>query len=257
MGRHEMQFLTMQGRWIGLALENLRLGAAADQNQRLADAGQTAVSLSHGIKNVIQAIGGSIEVIDYSFKTNKFERALTSWEILKRNLNRVRQFTLDMLAFSVNTKVRLTAANLNTIIENAADSLRRGGNLTGVRMDLQLDKTVPTGQMDADKMHDLVLNLIINAIDAVEENKGIIMVETQYLAAQGAVRLCVRDNGCGIKAEDKEKIWLPFHTTKIKTGTGLGLAMVKRIIEQHGGSVTVESQVGAGSEFSVLLPLSA
>jgi two-component system sensor histidine kinase HupT/HoxJ len=108
--------------------------------------------------------------------------------------------------------------------------------------------------MDADNMHDVVLNLVMNAIDAVEENKGLITVSTVYDRIKQIISFSVKDNGPGISAEEKDKIWLPFHTTKPRGGTGLGLPIVRKIVSQHDGTITLNTQPGCGAKFTVTLP---
>ena len=117
-----------------------------------------------------------------------------------------------------------------------------------------MDEQIPVRQMDADNMHDVVLNLVMNAIDAVEENKGLITVITSYDRIKQIISFSVKDNGPGISADEKDKIWLPFHTTKPKGGTGLGLPIVRKIIDQHDGTITLDSQPGCGAKFTVTLP---
>ena len=96
----QVNVLNYLGGHVGLALENLQLSQAARQNQKFTAAGQSAVNLSHGIKNILQAISGAAEVIDYGFEKNQIEKAKNSWEILKSNVDRLKKFTLDMLAFN-------------------------------------------------------------------------------------------------------------------------------------------------------------
>jgi two-component system, NtrC family, sensor kinase len=250
-----VSLLTHLGGHIGLALENLRLSSEAIQNQNLNAAGQSSVNLSHSIKNILQAIGGAAEVIDYGFKTNQIDKARKSWEILKRNVERLKTFTLNMLAFSRDTKPVLTNCQLNRIVESAVESLRSSAKEKGVSIVLEMDEQIPARQMDADNMHDVVLNLVMNAIDAVEENKGIVTISTQYDESKSTIGLSVKDNGPGISNEEKNKIWLPFHTTKPKGGTGLGLPIVRKIIDKHNGMITLDSQPGRGAKFSISLPV--
>jgi signal transduction histidine kinase len=100
----------------------------------------------------------------------------------------------------------------------------------------------------------MAANLILNAIDIVDENTGTVTVETKYLQQENAVQLSVTDNGPGISEEAKERIFLPFESTKNKLGTGLGLAIAKQIVEQHKAKIEIESEVGKGATFVVTLP---
>ncbi|MDO8302822.1 MAG: ATP-binding protein, partial [Sedimentisphaerales bacterium] len=239
---------------VGLVLENLSLSQAAKQNQKFTAAGQSTVNLSHGIKNILQAISGAVEVIDYGFEKNQIERAKSSWQILKSNVERLKKFTLDMLAFNRDSKPVFTNGKLNRIVEAAVESLRPKATEKGVSIVLEMDEQIPARPLDADNMHDVALNLVMNAIDAVEENRGLITVATVYDGIKQIISFSVKDNGPGISADQKEKIWLPFHTTKSKGGTGLGLPIVRKIIDQHDGIITLDSQPGCGAKFTVILP---
>jgi two-component system NtrC family sensor kinase len=251
----DYEMLEAAGLYVGMAIENLELMLAASRNQRLIDIGQTAINLSHGIKNVIQAVSGATEVMDFAIEHGKMEKALNSWEIMKRNIERIKKFMLDMLAYGKDSSAILTTCRLNKLIETAAEGLRRRCQEKGISLVLELDENIPDGRMDVDKIHDVILNLVINAIDACDEDKGIITVITEYNSELRQIKLAVKDNGSGINPEDLDKIFLPFHSTKGKLGTGLGLAMVKKIIEQHDGTISVESELNLGTTFIILLPL--
>ena len=251
----EINMLYNVGAFAAMHIENIELSRTARQYQRLSDAGQTAANLSHTIKNIIQAIGGATEVIDFAFEKNQIARARSSWEILKKNVERIKKFSLDMLTLTRETKAIFTNCNFNKMVASAVESLKAKSAEKGVTIELETDGSIPPGQCDVDKMNDVILNLVMNAIDAVEENKGIITVTTCFDQQRKIVLLSVKDNGPGIKMEDQDKIFQPFHTTKAKTGTGLGLAIVKRVIELHNGTITLESAPGQGANFVITLPL--
>ena len=253
----EINTLYTTGSLAALHMENLELSRTARQHQRLSDAGQTAANLSHTIKNIIQAIGGATEVMDFAFEKNQIPRARSSWEILKKNVNRIKKFSLDMLALTRETKAIFTNCRFNKLVESAVESLKSSAAEKGVTIDLQMDNSIPEGQLDVDKMHDVILNLVMNAIDAVEPEKGHISVTTCCDLQNQRIMLSVKDNGPGIKPDDIEKIFQPFHTTKQKTGTGLGLAIVKRVIELHNGSIEVDPTPNSGANFIVTLPLNS
>ena len=106
--------------------------------------------------------------------------------------------------------------------------------------------------MDAEQMTDVVLNLLINAIEAVEVDTGTVTVSTELDAAANRVVLCVRDNGGGI--ENPDTIFEPFYTTKSKLGAGLGLAIARKIVENHAGTIEVQSAPGEETAFTVRIP---
>ncbi len=219
---------------------------------RISQAAQTALNLSHGVKNLLQAVKGGIEVVDYAFETGDVERARKGWAILKRNLYRINKLVLDMLTFSKESEPEFASCNLNSLVTSAVESLKAEADSRGVSIVVQTDDKISTARLDADMIYDVVLNLVLNAIDAVSEKAGVVNVTTELDSAKGLLILRVSDNGPGI--EDTEAIFEPFHSAKAKVGTGLGLPIAQKIVTQHGGTIEVASTPGRGATFTVKLP---
>ena len=223
------------------------------QDQRISQAAETALNLSHGVKNILQAIKGGREVIDHSFKVGDIERAQKGWAILKRNLDKIQKLVLDMLEYSRESKAVFGSCQFNRLIRSALETVQGQADEKGAMLTLKVDESIGVVRLDSDKIYDVALNLLLNAIDAVHQDSGIIEVITEADTVNKMVRLCIVDNGPGI--EDIEAIWEPFHTSKSKVGTGLGLPIVRKSIEQHGGTIKVESKPGQGARFTVELPI--
>ena len=209
-----------------------------------------AVNLSHGIKNILQAVSGGIDVVDTAFKRDDTERAQRGWKILKENLQKINKLVLDMLEFSKVGEPVFIKASLNEIVRSAVDTLVQYAAPRNITIDLKTDDRIPPMYLDTDKIHDVILNLVLNALDAVEDNTGVITVSTTL--EQNSTTITVADNGAGIK--DTKAIFIPFYTSKAKAGTGLGLPIAKKNIEQHNGSIEVNSVPGRGATFIVSLP---
>jgi signal transduction histidine kinase len=226
-----------------------------DENkyQRVSQAAQTALNLSHGVKNLLQAIKGGIEVVDYAFEIGDVEHAQKGWAILKRNLYRINKLILDMLTFSKEREPEFTNCNLNSLVTSAVESLKAEADSRGVSLVVQTDDKISDVRLDADGICDVVLNLTLNAIDAVSDRTGVVNVTTELDSANGPLILRVSDNGPGI--EDTEAIFEPFHSAKPKVGTGLGLPITQKIVTRHGGSIRVDSTPGQGATFTVTLPI--
>ena len=221
--------------------------------QRVSQAAQTALNLSHGVKNLLQAVKGGVEVVDYGFEIDDIERAKKGWEILKRNLYRINKLVLDMLTFSKESEPVLGRCRFNRLVESVAESLRPEADSRGVSIVLQTDDKIGDVQLDADKIYDVVLNLVLNAVDAASDRGGIVNVATELDSQKELLILRVTDNGPGIA--DTEAIFQPFHSAKPKVGTGLGLPIVRKIVTQHAGSIEVDSKPGRGATFTVTLPV--
>jgi len=221
--------------------------------QRVSQAAQTALNLSHGVKNLLQAVKGGVEVVDYGFEIDDIERAKKGWEILKRNLYRINKLVLDMLTFSKESEPVFGRCRFNRLVESVAESLRPEADSRGVSIVLQTDDKIGDVQLDADKIYDVVLNLVLNAVDAASDRGGIVNIATELDSQKELLILRVTDNGPGIA--DTEAIFQPFHSAKPKVGTGLGLPIVRKIVTQHAGSIEVDSKPDRGATFTVALPV--
>lgn len=221
--------------------------------ERISQAAQTALNLSHGVKNLLQAVKGGIEVVDYAFEIGDVEHAQKGWAILKRNLYRINKLILDMLTFSKESEPEFTSCDLNSLVTSAAESLKAEADSRGVSLVVQTDDKISDMRLDADGIYDVVLNLVLNAIDAVSDRTGVVNVTTELDSANGLLILRVSDNGPGI--EDTEAIFEPFQSAKARVGTGLGLPIARKIVTQHGGAIKVDSMPGQGATFTITLPI--
>jgi len=253
-GAEQLDWVKFVGLYIGMTIGRSNSPEQTSDNQRLIAAGQAALNISHSVKNILQLIGGAVEVIDFGLRTNQIHRVKRSWSILKPNLERVRKFTLDMLDFSKERHLEPGPCDFNSIVQGAIESLKAQLKQKKTKLHVRVDQAIPTVELDGERIHEMALNLILNAIDIVDKETGIVTVETRYLPSEEAVELSVTDNGPGLTEETKEKIFLPFKSTKNKIGTGLGMAIAKQIIDQHKGRIEIETQLGEGSTFKVILP---
>jgi len=250
----DLMLLDFVARYIKLAIDVVQLQQEKVKNQRLITAGQVSLKISHSIKNIIQLVLGATEVIDFGLRTNEIHRVKRSWDILKPNLERVRKFMLDMLDFSRERHLEPGPCQFNAVIQSAIESLKAQLKQKKTKLHIRADQNIPVIELDSERIHEMATNLILNAIDIVDENTGVVTVETKYLQEQAAVQFSVTDNGPGISDEAKERIFLPFESTKNKLGTGLGLAIAKQIIEQHKAKIEIDSERGKGATFRVILP---
>jgi two-component system, NtrC family, sensor kinase len=250
----QLRLLTAIGFQTGLALEHARLYQSGVQAERLAAAGETVAYLSHGIKNILQSLQSAADMVELGLKKDKIDLARKGWAILERNLNKVQNLVLNMLAYSKVRKPNLVMTQLNTIIEETVEMLTSQADEKHVAIISDLDDHLPAVSLDPDGIQQAVLNLVLNALDAVQPDKGVITIRTRYESQTHDAVLEVQDNGVGISDEHINSIFRPFHSTKGHGGTGLGLTVVKKIIEEHNGRITVQSRSGEGSSFTLYLP---
>lgn len=220
------------------------------RQERVSQAAQTALNLSHGVKNILQAIRGGRDVVGLSLEKNDITRAKRGWDILCENLDKIEKLVLDMLHYSKDSKLNIKKNDLNAVVESVAESLQASARDEGKQIKVSVDKDLKPIEIDADKMYDVILNLVLNAVHAVSKRTGVVEISTK--AKGKTVILTVSDNGPGVK--DSQSIFEPFHTTKAKVGTGLGLPIAQKIVNQHAGTIKVKSQPQKGAAFIVTLP---
>ena len=161
-----------------------------------------------------------------------------------------------MLAFSKQREPQLEEVDLNALLQDVLELVLPQAKNAKVEVADDLSDNLPPLFIDSDGLHQALLNIFSNALDAVEPATGRIELSTQFVPATNRVLIRIRDNGSGIDPENLPHIFEVFHSTKGHRGTGLGLAVAKRIVEEHNGLIEAESTPGQGTTFSISLPVS-
>lgn len=251
----QLRLMVAIGRQTGMSLENLKLLSARMQTERLAATGETVAYLSHYIKNILQGMRSGADLIDQGLGGGKIQTIGKGWPIVQRNLDKIFNLTTNMLAYSKDREPNRQMVQLDQIVTEVVELVQRHADERDVMLLPETDDEHPPIPVDPDGIHQVVLNLITNAIDAVEPHDGVINVKIDFdEQAQEAV-LTIADNGPGIDSEDLRSIFEPFHSTKGQGGTGLGLAVARKIVHEHGGRIDVSSMPGDGTRFRVRLPI--
>lgn len=252
----QLRLLTAMGRQTGLAIEHARLYQQGIQAERLAATGETVAYLSHGIKNILQSLQSASDMVALGLQNNRLERARQGWAILERNLAKIQNLVLNMLAFSKVRTPNLVLTQLNQIIAEVVEMVAKQADEKRVALLTDLEPHLPAMPLDPDGMQQVLLNLVLNALDAVEPDEGAITIKTAFHPDPNEAVLSVADNGCGIDPERLKTLFSAFVSDKGQRGTGLGLAVVRNLVEEHGGTVDVVSTPGEGTTFTVRLPAS-
>jgi len=250
----DLPLLNAMASQLGIALENARLVEARLADERFAAIGQAVAGLSHYIKNILAAMQGGAQLVERGLKRDDIEGLRRGWAVVRRNEGRIADLVLDMLDYSGASEPLFEDCDLNELVGELAESV---GTRTRkqIAVERELKPDLPTVQVDPDAIHRCLVNLVANAIDALPEEGGRIRFITRHSPEENAVRIGVADNGCGIDPEILPNIFEVFVTTKGARGTGLGLAVVDKLIKEHGGKVEVESEPGKGTTFWLVLPL--
>ncbi|MEX0703414.1 MAG: ATP-binding protein [Planctomycetales bacterium] len=251
----KLRLMVAIARQCALAIENHRYQQAYVKAERLAAMGQTIAMLSHHIKNILQGVRGGSYLIDLGLKDHNEELVRKGWGIVEKNQNKIYNLVLDMLTFSKERKPVLAEADLNETVGEVCELMQARAEETGIDFQYRPAENLPLTTFDAEGIHRALLNVVNNAVDAVEGAlDGRIGVETAYDADTDELRVVVTDNGPGIPPEQIERIFNVFESTKGARGTGLGLAVSRKIVREHGGEIRVESHPGEGCRFIVAWP---
>lgn len=243
------------GRQSAMAVENFRYQQALVTAERLAAVGQAIASLSHDVKNILQGIRGGSYLIDMGLNNKQEEMIRRGWTIVERNQERIYNLVMDMLTFSKERQPKLAEADLNQMVSDVAELLRGRAADASVSIETRLADNLPTSIFDADGILRAVLNIGSNAVDAVEStDHAQVVLSTAYDAGEDEVLVTVTDNGPGIPEDEMSKVFDLFASSKGSRGTGLGLAVSRKILHEHGGGISVTCPDEGGCRFELRWP---
>lgn len=243
-------------------LTNIReLEEAVRQADRLSSLGALAAGLAHEIKNPLGGIKGAAQLLEMELPAGSEQRDYI--RVMLKEVQRVNRIVEELLELASPRRLELSRVNLHKVLGDIIILQKRAVEGMRVSFQQQFDPSIPPILGDEERLTQLFLNLIKNAVEAVGED-GIVRVSSRVLAdyrmtqaGERGMRLVaveVADDGPGIAKEQLEHLFTPFFTTKSK-GTGLGLAISQKIVAEHRGMIKVESDVGKGTTFTVMLPL--
>jgi signal transduction histidine kinase len=216
---------------------------------RLSALGELSAGMAHEIRNPLGSIKGAVEILkdDYSPDEAKYEFI----QILLKETDRLNHIVQEFLSFARPKPPEFQQTDVNETVESVLTLTAQEARKGGVTVNRNLDPSIGRRNIDAGLMRQAVLNLILNAIQAMPRG-GALSVET--VLRNGVMEIQISDTGTGITEENRKKLFCPFFTTK-KNGTGLGLAITYRIIENHKGIISVASEPGKGTTFTIRLPV--
>ncbi len=216
--------------------------------EHLATLGELAAGLAHEIRNPLAGIAGVVEIIGRDLPSTSPARAVV--KDVRIEIAQINHILTDLLQTARPHPPQIRRSDLNTTVEHAVMLARQQALSKPIEIVLKKNPELPEAEHDSDQIHQMLLNLLLNAIQAIE-GQGRITVEIE--ARDQSAAIIVSDTGRGILPEHLPNIFRPFYTTK-GNGTGLGLSLARRIVEEHNGRIDVTSVVGKGSKFEVLLP---
>ena len=249
----DVQVMEMFSALAATAVTNARLIEEKIRTERLALIGQAVTTLSHHTKNIVTGLSSSADLIDMGLKSGNIAVLNSGWPIFKRSTKRISNFVQDMLSFSKPRIPRREPCDPVTLIREAAETFSELFVKKQVELRMDTSGVTESAWLDAEALDRALLNLLINSAEAVPEGTGRIEISARTMQ-DGALEIIVSDNGMGIPEANRGKIFDPFFSTKGSQGTGLGLAVTRKIAEEHGGSVTVSDSPEGGALFRIVLP---
>jgi len=235
-----------------------RLQSEKEHAERMAAIGRTVAGVAHYIKNILNGLQGGAYVINSAMGKKDFELVKKGWGMVEKNIDQISSIVTDMLIYSSERKPSYNLVNPNGVVVEVLELMWERAKISGVVFVRKLDPELTPVAMDKTAIHNCLLNLIGNAIDActlggIMDGKGVVTVETDKPPGWG-VRFRITDNGIGMDKDAQHKLFTDFFTTKGYKGSGLGLPVTKKIVEEHGGKLTFRSEAGQGTSFSLMLP---
>jgi PAS domain S-box-containing protein len=242
--------------WIHDIRRIKRLEAEKLEAERLAAVGKTVAGLAHGIKNVLTGLEGGEYMLNSGLRKGDAKRIEKGLEMLNRNTKRVSTFVKEFLNFSKGQELKTTLCDPVEIAREVVNTYFVKINQLGIELITDFQEHIEPVSMDGEGIHECLSNLLGNAIDAcrISESNNALQIILRVFDRDNAIIYEVIDNGCGMDYEVKRKVFTTFFTTKGLGGTGLGLLLTKKVIQQHGGQVEFDSILDHGTTFRVTLP---
>ncbi len=232
------------------------------QTEKMSSIGVLATGIAHEINNPLTSVAGYAEALLRRFRDepslghdSRLEVFPKYLEVIVREAHHCKGIIGSLLNFGRKSDGMLGTVNLNSLLLEIIELLRHQPNYAEMEVITDLKEQIPAILGDSSGLRQVFMNLMINACHAIKDG-GLVEVSTSYSENDRVMYVQIRDTGCGITHDVIDRIWDPFFTTKeVGEGVGLGLALTYNIVKRHGGEIKVESHVGSGSTFTVLLPV--
>lgn len=218
---------------------------------RLAALGELSAGIAHEIRNPLASVKGSIEILEPEIPADHPKREFI--EIIKEETGRLNKIVGEFLRFARPPEPSVEPASINGILETTLTLIQNETEKSGIRVHTDLDPDLPPLSLDPSQIRQVLLNVLINAIQAMPEG-GRLEVSTQYRRSSGTVRIEVADTGCGADSSMLERIFDPFFSTKAE-GTGLGLSISHQLVERHRGRIAALRNDAGGLTLRIDLPI--
>jgi PAS domain S-box-containing protein len=226
---------------------------------QLTSIGLLVGSISHGIKGLLTGLDGGIYMVNSGFEKDKPERVDKGWEMVQRNVDRIRSMVLDILYYAKDRELTLDRIEVNPFMKEMREGLVKKAGDLGVSLTFEIATDAGSFQGDSAAIRAMLANILENSLDAcrVDEKHAKHKVGVRVRRVGPWMIFEVEDNGIGMDRETRQRIFSLFFSSKGLKGTGLGLFIASKIVDKHGGDIKVESSRGRGTRFLIRLPVEA
>ncbi|MBI3072172.1 MAG: hypothetical protein HYY84_08635 [Deltaproteobacteria bacterium] len=227
-------------------------GRVALSRERLARVGELSAGVAHSVRNPLHGVMNCVELL--KSKVAGVTDTAETLALMGEGLSRIEGVTQRLLVLTREDPPQRARVDLNNIVRDGVRFVEERAKQAGIKLQVGLGR-IPIVHVDAMRVSEALLNIIDNALDATPVGGAVSVTTNEELNGVSFAQLVVRDTGVGIAPVDLTRVFDPFFTSKaVGEGTGLGLAMARRIVEEHGGTVTVESEVGVGTVVTMRFP---
>jgi PAS domain S-box-containing protein len=223
--------------------------------ERLAAVGQTVAGLAHGIKNILTGLEGGIYIFKTGLDKSDHGRMNQGWELLERNIDKISSLTKNLLSFSKGQKMSVQSVRPAELTGDVVSLFRETARQLDINLTEEIDYDIPPAFFDPEGIHSCLSNLVSNAIDACQmSDRPHCDIVVRCREEEEQIIFEVEDHGCGIDYDVKQKLFTNFFTTKGDRGTGLGLLVTRKITQEHGGKIQMQTVPGESTRFQMVFP---
>jgi signal transduction histidine kinase/CBS domain-containing protein len=260
--QREEQFLIAVASTLAGIIKRKRLSDELVKSERLSAIGQTVAGLAHCIKGILFGLEGAVYIVNKALKNNDMGKMQNGWNMVRKNIDKTSNLVIDLLDYSKERVPEYESISPNFIAEEVCELMQprvtdaRSANIKLLR---SFEPEIGKVMLDPRGIHRCLINLVSNAVDACltdedERKNHVVRVTTRREGEDGFI-FQVSDNGCGMDEEVMKQMFTRFFSTKGSKGTGLGLLITQKIVQEHGGALKATSESGKGSIFTIQLPL--
>jgi C4-dicarboxylate-specific signal transduction histidine kinase len=223
--------------------------------ERLTETGRAVADLAHLVKNILQVMSGCGEIIDLALETNQMDRICQAWQLYQPSFWRLKKFQLDLIKYTKNYPLNPQPCDINTLIASAARQIKPFFDRRKVTFIHRPNSAQLTVIADAEKLRDMVVNMLVNAIDNLDDSPGKITLTADLTDAGQTLYLTVSDSGPRLNPAQCRALLMPLERCRNMLGSGLEIPLTAQMVQEHGGSLTMNANASeTGNCIEITLP---